>query len=127
MAILPFAAGCSRSGDTDVAAVGQDTIACAVGGEKAFKPDCTVQRVEVGGQLSLVVHHPDGGFRRFEVMQDGSGIAVADGALSASTRLSDGKLEVRVGSDRYRFPAHVEGDGASQPEDSASVASHDAV
>jgi len=55
--------------------------------------------------LYLVVRHPDGAFRRFKVLKDGRGVAVADGADQAETTLSGEVLEVQVGSDRYRFPA----------------------
>ena len=55
--------------------------------------------------------HPDGGFRRFKVLTDGHGLEVADGAEDASTEVVDGRLDVQVGADRYRFPATVRGDG----------------
>lgn len=52
----------------------------------------------------LVVRHPDGGFRRFEVVHDGRGVVAADGAHSAQIALRGGDVEVAVGTDRYRFP-----------------------
>ena len=51
------------------------------------------------------MRHADGGFRRFEQLADGAGLAVYDGADAAEQDLVDGTLEVRVGGDRYRFPA----------------------
>ncbi len=55
----------------------------------------------------LTVRHPDGGFRRFAVTSDGSGLVSADGAEPAAVSLRDGGIEVVVGTDRYRFPATV--------------------
>lgn len=85
-----------------------DPIACAVDGATALTPVCRVERSETDGQLWLVVHHPDGGFRRFVVMHDGTGLAVADGAQTATTAWVNGMLDVRVGADIYRFPAHAD-------------------
>jgi hypothetical protein len=80
-------------------------IACALGGSTEFVRDCKIERVEQEGRLSLVVRHPDGGFRRFDVLTDGRGVAVADGAEQAETALVGSELEVVVGADAYRFPA----------------------
>ena len=60
----------------------------------------------------LVVRHPDGGFRRFEVMRDGTGLAAADGAERAVVSLHEQGIEVAVGTDRYRFPARIMDDDA---------------
>lgn len=92
--------------DSSTTAVnGGDTIECALRGAEAFKRDCMVERAPHGGVLYLVVRHPDGAFRRFQVLKDGRGLAAADGAEAAETRLADGLLEVTIGKDRYRFPA----------------------
>jgi hypothetical protein len=88
-------------------------IACAIGGATSFKRDCTVEQSEVGGTKILVVRHPDGGFRRFDILTDGRGLEVAAGAEQAVTQVADGKLDVAVGSDRYIFPATIRShDGA---------------
>lgn len=100
--------GCSQETPTTPAiAEGAEHIACAVGGAGELSKACAVERAEENGGLSLVVHHPDGAFRRFQVLTDGRGIAVADGADEAVTRLQDGALDVTVGADRYIFPATV--------------------
>lgn len=98
-------AACSSSGEAPAIAVGDDHIACAVAGSADLKPVCSVERMELDGALTLIVRHPDGAFRRFEVITDGSGLAAADGAQAETTRLVEGKLEVTVGADRYLFPA----------------------
>ena len=79
-------------------------------GAAAFVRDCAIERSEVDGQAILVVRHPDGGFRRFEVTGDGTGVATADGAQAARIALREGGIEVVVGTDRYRFPATIAGD-----------------
>ncbi len=107
LAILALSA-CSK-GTATPAAEGGEKIACAVGGSEKFDGVCGVERSRQQDALYLVVHHPDGGFRRFEVLKDGHGLAVADGADVATTRLHANMLEVAVGSDQYRFPATLEG------------------
>jgi len=84
---------------------GVERIACALQGAAGFERQCLVERAPQDGVLYLVVRHPDGAFRRFQVLKDGRGLAVADGADEAETRLSGNILEVTVGKDRYRFPA----------------------
>lgn len=102
----PLAAACSSEPDAPPrVAEGDERIACALGGAEAFTDACAIERSSVGDALFLIVRHPDGGFRRFEVLRDGRGVASADGADTAETRLLDNLLEVKVGSDRYRFPA----------------------
>ena len=88
-------------------AQGDELIACALGDEMEFRQACAVDRAPQGDKLFLVVRHPDGGFRRFEVLTDGRGLAAADGADGAQVALRDGGIEVAVGKDRYRFPASV--------------------
>jgi hypothetical protein len=80
-------------------------IECALRGAAEFERDCAVEQVRSDDQLVLVVRHPDGGFRRFDVLTDGRGLAAADGAQTAQVALREGGIEVTVGADRYRFPA----------------------
>jgi len=87
-------------------------VACALDGAERFTSVCTVERMRAGKALRLLVRHPDGGFRRFEVVNDGRGLIAADGAQLAETALSDGKLEVTVGDDAYLFPARLKHDAA---------------
>lgn len=85
-------------------AAGDDLIACALGGMKQFDASCEVQRSKSEDGLELTVRHPDGVFRRFVVLQNGQGLATADGAHEAQTRYADGHVEVAIENDRYRFP-----------------------
>lgn len=100
-------AACSgdKGAPAPAAAEGAETIECALRGAETFARDCVVERAPQGDVLFLVVRHPDGAFRRFQVLKDGRGIGVADGAEEAETKLDGQILEVKVDTDRYRFPA----------------------
>ena len=110
LAFLPLAA-CSQDAPEASVADADDRIACAVGGAAEFARACQVERTEFEGAPILVVRHPDGGFRRFEVMRDGTGATAADGAQRAVVSLIEHGIEVTVGTDRYRFPARIMDDG----------------
>ncbi|AKH41727.1 hypothetical protein FHS61_002217 [Altererythrobacter atlanticus] len=86
-------------------------IECALGGAAGFERQCGVERRIEDGRLMLVLRHPDGGFRRFEVLADGNGVATADGAEPARISLLDNGIEVSVGADKYRLPATIGGHG----------------
>jgi hypothetical protein len=119
LAMTMILASCSSSRATSeqqagAAPAGDDTIECALGGAADFQRDCQVEETEVDGAKILVVHHPDGGFRRFTVLTDGRGLATAAGAEQAETSVADGRLDVSVGSDRYRFPATIRADDGTR-------------
>ena len=61
---------------------------------------CILEAVGGGGQF--VIHHPDGGFRRFELDPNG-GHRLADGAdqLTIKYQFDDGRYTFIVGDDRY--------------------------
>jgi hypothetical protein len=84
------------------------TIACAVGGAQAFEDACTVEHVRRPDAAVLVIRHPDGGFRRLELLADGR-LAAADGADPAEVRREGDLLEITVGEDHYRIPAKLTG------------------
>ena len=117
---LPLAAcGREQPADTAVAAQRQATpadearIACARG-NAALAASCTVEQAQGRDGLILTVRHPDGGFRRLLVTQDGRGVIAADGAEVARVSVlgADG-IEVALGGDRYRLPATIK--GAAKP------------
>jgi hypothetical protein len=85
-------------------------VPCALAGAPSFQSVCTVERTVSGDGLALVMHHPDGGFRRLIVTTDGRGVVTADGADQATVTVVDpSTIEVAVGRDRYRLPATVKG------------------
>ncbi len=84
-------------------------ITCSIGAGKQLAQQCNVERDSAGGMLTLTIRHPDGGFRRFNVVP-GKGVVAADGAETATvTPVGPREIEVKVGADRYRLPATVKG------------------
>lgn len=107
-------AGCSSGQDGEGGATASSpekpglAIECALGGAQTFRRDCTVEQSAAAEAVILTVRHPDGGFRRLQVTQDGRGVAAADGALPALVSVEgDRQIGVTVGADRYRLPATV--------------------
>lgn len=83
-------------------------VYCATAGETGFRPDCTLERTQSEEGQILTIRHPDGGFRRLLVTNDGRGVIAADGAEPAQiSPLSQGEIEVAIADDRYRLPATV--------------------
>ncbi len=111
--LLPLALTACHRQERGQRAAAADTVArvpCALHGTAAFNDGCTVDRIVSGDGLTLVIHHPDGGFRRLLVATDGRGVVTADGSESAVVSVVDpGTIEVVVGDDRYRLPATVKG------------------
>lgn len=104
--------GCHRHSGSAIAGAAAHgaVVPCALAGAKAFKPECAVERSTTTDGLMLVMHHPDGGFRRLLVTTDGRGVVTADGSDQATVAVLDpGTIEVTVGDDRYHLPATVKG------------------
>jgi hypothetical protein len=104
-------AACSP-GASDVP--GGDLIDCAIGGAAEFSHDCSVERSEQNDDPVLVVHQPDGGFRRFTVLDGGKAVGAADGAEALAVAGNGERVEVSVDGDRYRFPAKMLSDAAGR-------------
>jgi hypothetical protein len=107
--LIVAVAGCSADTEQPQAEPGAERIECALGKGAEFAADCLIERSAVDGARILTVRHPDGGMRRFEQVEDGRGLIVADGADEAKLDFADEVLEVTVASDRYRFPATPDG------------------
>ena len=110
LALLALAAMGACSSEPDPAAQvaeGGEHVPCALDGATQFSGSCAVDRSQADGKLTLTVRHPDGAFRRFAVVTDGRGLAVADGAEQAVNTMQGDKLAVAVADDRYLFPAKV--------------------
>lgn len=92
----------------DRAAAEDGRIACAVSGATEFSRVCALEQGQTETGLILTVRHPDGGFRRLQVVTDGRGVIAADGADKAVVKaLTANQIEVALSGDRYRLPATV--------------------
>ncbi len=101
-------AGCAGEGAESALPEDAEVIECALAGADGFAPECAVQMIGGADARELVVWHPDGGFRRFERLDDGRWLAPADGADGARVeRAGDGVTMVSVAQDRYRFPPAI--------------------
>ncbi|WAT18513.1 hypothetical protein OZN62_02730 [Aurantiacibacter sp. MUD11] len=83
---------------------GGTLIDCSLNGAGGFGRDCTMERAEQDGESFVIVRHPDGAFRRFQLGVPNRGLVTADGAQPAEVTDMGGYVEVRVGSDRYHLP-----------------------
>lgn len=113
--VLLVASACSQGQEVQAQAEeGAETIDCAIGPGSEFGPDCMIERTTDGDAQVLVVRHANGGFRRFEQLPDGAGLAAFDGADVVRQTLEGDTLVVEVGGDRYRFPARAKDDAAAE-------------
>lgn len=109
------ASACSQGEEVQAQAeAGADMIECAIGPGSDFGPDCLVERTTDGDAQVLVVRHANGGFRRFEQLPDGAGLAAFDGADPVAQTLDGETLVVEVGGDRYRFAARPKDNAAGE-------------
>lgn len=90
------------------------TVECAIGAGVQLEAACTAEQVLKGNRVEIVIHHPDGGFRRFEVLPDGAGVAVADGAEILSQEMKGPVLEVVMDNARYLIPVDQGGESAGE-------------
>jgi len=85
-------------------------IECAIDGASDFTRDCYTERLSGEGGTTMIIRHPDGGFRRFNVLTDGRGMEAADGFDQARISIvEDGRILVSVGPDQYLLPARIKG------------------
>jgi len=104
-ATATLVAGCANADEAELTpATGLIAIDCSLGGAGGFGRDCTMERVEQDGESFVIVRHPDGAFRRFQLGVPGQGLITAAGADQAEVTNMGGYVEVRVGSDRYHLP-----------------------
>ena len=106
-------------------AVDDGKIECAINGDSAFTRDCFTERLSSEGGVTMIIRHPDGGFRRFNILTDGHGLEAADGFDKALISIvEDGKILVQVGPDRYLLPVQVKsvaGSGEAASDDPAQA------
>ncbi len=88
-------------------------VECALAGSTTFDRVCTTDRISGPEGQILVIRHPDGGFRRFNILTDGRGLSPAEGFDDTKiTILSNGMIELKSGDDLYHLPAQIK---ASEP------------
>ena len=83
-----------------------DTVDCAIGAEAELAAACTLEKV--AGSADFVIHHPDGGFRRFTRDPATGTIIPVDGAAPLVPQSGEGgALQFAVEADRYRIPPEL--------------------
>jgi hypothetical protein len=98
LAALALLAGC---GQPESPPPPGDEVECAIGTGAELSPVCTLERV--GDEV--ILHHPDGGFRRL-VRDPATGtLAPRDGAeVLVPEQGGDSAEAFAIGADRYRIP-----------------------
>ncbi len=95
-------------GKRDEQASNDGKVECALEGSERFERTCSTEQINADGAKMLVIHHPDGGFRRFDILTDGRGLAPADGFDETRIAVREGgMIEVSSGDDVYRLPAQI--------------------
>ena len=101
------ACGSGDATDPRAASGNEDAIDCRVRGADGFERACTLEAREGEAGRLLILHYPDGGFRRLLVADDGA-ILAADGAERAlAAETEDGRIRVSLGGDDFLLPASV--------------------
>ena len=96
-------------------------IECAIDGASDFSRDCYTERLVGENGVTMIIRHPDGGFRRFNVLTDGHGLEAADGFDQARISIvEDGRILVTVGPDQYLLPAQIKAAAKSAATATAS-------
>jgi hypothetical protein len=79
-----------------------ETITCAIGEGSDFAEVCTLERV--AGSAQIIIHHPDGGFRRLSLDPATGTLAPLDGSDPLVLEQGEGAVQFALGPDRYRLP-----------------------
>lgn len=118
--LLLALAGCKVAEDLAQASeqakeqAGGDEIACAHAADTRFTADCWFERSDTEDTKIVVVHHPDGSFRRFQIVDDGRGLISADGSEELSVAVMDDMIQVTLADYRYLFPATIASNAGSE-------------
>lgn len=83
-----------------------EALDCAIGAGAEFANVCTLEWVGEEWGQEFLIHHPGGGFRRFVLNEDASGVTVKDGAedVEMVDPSQGGFWQFSVGGDRYLIP-----------------------
>lgn len=125
LALILLLSACENRPDNDVLAEAEERagdqagsdgkIECAIDGASDFTRGCFTERLSGEGGVTMIIRHPDGGFRRFNVLTDGHGLEAADGFDRAKISIvEDGKILVTVGPDRYMLPAQIKSPASNE-------------
>ncbi|SHN53525.1 hypothetical protein [Erythrobacter sanguineus] len=80
-----------------------DEVDCGIGAGVDLSPVCTLE--QVAGSDEVVLHHPDGGFRRLTRDPATGTLVPLDGAEPLVPQAGEGEmLQFAIGDDRYRIP-----------------------
>lgn len=79
-----------------------EKVECAIGKGAGFAADCTLERLAAA--QAIVIHHPDGGFRRLRFDAATGTLAPLDGDEPLVLEEGQGVLQFAIGPDRYRIP-----------------------
>lgn len=82
-----------------------ELMACAIGSGAEFADVCRLERV--AGSQEVILHHPDGGFRRLNFDPATGTLAPLDGAEPLVIEDGGGTLQLAIGPDRYRVPREL--------------------
>lgn len=83
-----------------------ETVECALGAGAALSDVCTLEVVSGGAEI--VIHHPDGGFRRLARDLATGTLTPRDGADPLVQEAgADSALAFAIGADRYRIPLRL--------------------
>ncbi len=113
-----------EQGKSQTASKNDGKVECALAGSDSFERTCSTEQIALDGGIMLVIRHPDGGFRRFNILTDGRGLAPADGFdITRIALLDNNMILLSSGDDKYRLPALIKGDIATGTSDGNQVAS----
>lgn len=130
--LLVLLAGCENNSNSDPQteseqakqAANEGKVECALAGSEQFERQCVTEQITTPDSVLLVLRHPDGGFRRFNVVTDGRGLTAADGFDETRiSLLSDGMIELTSGDDKYRLPAQIKNPATDGPKSTVEDAS----
>ena len=97
LGVLVLLAGCGSQSPPSPG----DDIACAIGTGAEFTDTCTIERV--AGTQQIIIHRPDGAFRRLSFDPATGALAPLDGAEPLVIEQGEGVLQFAIGTDRYRI------------------------